>query len=544
MRAAIALLAACVLAGCSAGSSTTTPVAPKAKGKAPARFTISVPSSAGTSSKLRAPQYISAATKSVIVTLTQVSGTAYIGYTDAVNLTTSSPACSGTPLTCTVTISVPIGSDTFTVATYDAPQTSTNPTTPAGNLLSQASLSLTVTANGPNAASLVLGGVPVSLSATPSGPVAPPAGANYLQGNVGGLLLWGSIAQTVTINALDAGGQTIIGQGAPTYTLTSPSGTLTASSVSSNVFALQATTSGSPAVVTPGTVNLTATATPAAGTGTSPVTAGIPVTINHSIVYVCTGTTGTSVEEFYDGATTASVAISNGLNGPRGVAVDSSGTLYVANHGNSTIVEYAGGSTTPTTTLSTGVSSPEGVAVDLSDNLWVGNSGNDALLEFQPGQTSPTTTIPTGLPKLRGVSFDSSGDLWTVDQQDNVVEEFVPPLTSSSTYNLQIITGIDAPIGVADDAPGDVWVGNSASASVTETTPPFTLAPTVLLQGQFNNPQGVAVDAGGTVWVADTGLNEVFECLPPYSTCTAVLNAVNGIDGALWIAVTPGAVVP
>jgi len=85
--------------------------------------------------------------------------------------------------------------------------------------------------------------------------------------------------------------------------------------------------------------------------------------------------------------------ILSGISNPQGIAVDSTGTLYVANEGNSTVTEYPAGSTNPSVTLSTGISSPLDVAVDSDFTVYVSDLSASQVLEFKQGSTSPDVTI-------------------------------------------------------------------------------------------------------------------------------------------------------
>jgi hypothetical protein len=153
----LALLVLFSLAACGAGGgqSAALPSVPAANvpgsgsASTSATFTITVPAAAAPSSMQRTPAYVSPSTASVAITLTTVNGAAYTEspHTIASNLTTSNPNCTGAPLTCTVSAPAVAGTDVFTVTTYDQQQTSTAPATPAGNVLSQATLSIAVTAN-------------------------------------------------------------------------------------------------------------------------------------------------------------------------------------------------------------------------------------------------------------------------------------------------------------------------------------------------------------------------------------------------------------
>src|SRR5476649_2080286 len=204
----IAALTLCALWSCAGGSGmqAVTVPAPVATNSAitpaSARFTIVIPPAVGASANARKPAFVSPSTQSIIITLLDVNGTPYTGTPASVasNLTPSNPACTGTPLTCVVTAPAAGGSDLFSVVTYDTLQSSSSPTTPAGNALSRATLTVAVTGGQPNTVTtpLSLNGVVdhvnVGLSA-PSVTVFTPA------------------TVSVTVNALDKQNNIIVGTG-------------------------------------------------------------------------------------------------------------------------------------------------------------------------------------------------------------------------------------------------------------------------------------------------------------------------------------------
>jgi len=65
------------------------------------------------------------------------------------------------------------------------------------------------------------------------------------------------------------------------------------------------------------------------------------------------------------------------LSSPQGVAVDSSGNVYIADTGNNAIKKWNG--STLTTLVNSGLSHPDGVAVDSSGNVYIADSGNNAI---------------------------------------------------------------------------------------------------------------------------------------------------------------------
>jgi hypothetical protein len=212
IRRWLATLALLSVAACSSGA-TTAPLAPavsspgtsqpSAAAKATANFVITVPAAAATTSaSSRRPAYVSAATQSVIISLIDVNGIAYTGSPNTIssNLATSNPNCSGVPLQCDIAAPAAGGVDTFTVVTYDVPQTSSAPATPAGNVLSRATVNLAVQAGQTGSAPtpLILSGVVTRIALTLGTPTTPAGTAATVP---------------IAVNAYDAANDLIIGAG-------------------------------------------------------------------------------------------------------------------------------------------------------------------------------------------------------------------------------------------------------------------------------------------------------------------------------------------
>ena len=148
----------------------------------------------------------------------------------------------------------------------------------------------------------------------------------------------------------------------------------------------------------------------------------------------------------------------DGLSFPQSVAVDSAGTVYVADDHNSRVVKLAAGSSNQTVLPSTGrYVYPHDVAVDTTGTVYVrAHSGKHVqLLKLVPGSDTWTK-----LPSAGG-------------------EEFVAVDTAGTVYVIR------SGGGVMNLAPG--------SSNWTE------------LPGnhRFVDPQGLAVDTRGNVYVTD-----------------------------------------
>lgn len=192
---------AAMIVGCGGGGQSTVPAGGPApqKGMSSTTFQISIPTTS-TSSVKRSPNYISAGTQSIAITV--AVGSATPGAPTVANLTSSSPNCSSTPaaLVCTVSVAAPIGSDTFGVSLYSG----TNAT---GSVLSKATMTGTVTASTANTIPIVLNGVVANVQ------ISVTDGNNLIPGGYATTL-------PVVVTAEDASGNIIVGGYANPITLT------------------------------------------------------------------------------------------------------------------------------------------------------------------------------------------------------------------------------------------------------------------------------------------------------------------------------------
>lgn len=283
-----------------------------------------------------------------------------------------------------------------------------------------------------------------------------------------------------------------------------------------------------------------------------------------------------------------------GLNTPLAAAVDpNTGDLYVADAGSSRIVRFPSPFANPTriepdavygqpnfASVQPGTSQallnkPRGVAVDASGNLWVADTGNHRVVRFAAATlnspTPPAADLVIGQPDFyssganqggspsastlyapTGLAFDSQGNLYVADYgntrvlryampapgtantaanavwgESNFSTRGVPARTSAATIggptavavgggdSLYVAVPLENrvlvfPAGAATGGAANLVYGQTDFSTTTANSGVFPLASPNSLAG----PSDVKVDPSGSVFIADGGNNRVLQFAP------------------------------
>jgi uncharacterized protein (TIGR03437 family) len=283
---------------------------------------------------------------------------------------------------------------------------------------------------------------------------------------------------------------------------------------------------------------------------------------------------------------------SKGLTNPLGVAVDpTSGNLYVADFGDNRVVRFPSPFANPTriepdavygqanfTAVAAGLSSsamsgPRSVACDAAGNLWVADSGNNRILRFAASTLNSSapvaadtaigqadlvsgaanrgaTVSASGLNTPTGLAFDPQGNLYVADYGNTRVLRFPAPLGPSNpnaaatgvwgeqnfatrgVAQQPSATSMAGPLGVAVDNSGNLYVAVPSDNRVLVfpiATPVGAAATSVYGQSSFilntanagaaplssasslASPADVKIDPSGNVVVTDSANNRVLE---------------------------------
>jgi len=198
------------------------------------------------------------------------------------------------------------------------------------------------------------------------------------------------------------------------------------------------------------------------------------------------------------------------FSGPRGVAIDSAGNVYVADANNSTIRKitsagevstFAGAADSfPGNTDATGAAArffaPEGIAIDSADNLYVADTNNNTIRKITPVRVVTTfagstegragTADGTGAAARffhpEGVAIDRAGNLYVADRLNYTIRKITPAgvvttLAGSTAGRAGSADGTGAaarfntPLGLATDSAGNVYVADHYNSAIRKITP-------------------------------------------------------------------------
>ncbi|HTB50824.1 MAG TPA: hypothetical protein VK701_07590, partial [Solirubrobacteraceae bacterium] len=242
-------------------------------------------------------------------------------------------------------------------------------------------------------------------------------------------------------------------------------------------------------------------------------------------IEVLTSTSGAYVTSF-------GTSGSGALKEPEGIALDSSGDIWVSDTGHNRIVEFG-----PEGTFSREVGSlgsgngqlkgPQGITIS-EGSVFVVDAGNDRVQQFSStgaylaqfgskGSGSGQFKEPYGI-----TSNPSSGNLYVADLGNHRSQEFSPSgryLTSWETWGPA--HQLTSPYGLAVGSTGTLYVSDLYGSKVTVWTPPEAGAAHLGYasqigsagsgNGQFSTPIDEATDGEGNLWVTDYGNNRIEE---------------------------------
>jgi hypothetical protein len=248
------------------------------------------------------------------------------------------------------------------------------------------------------------------------------------------------------------------------------------------------------------------------------------------------------------------------FNSPKGLALDSSGDLFIADYGNNAIREITdlsgtGNGVTETWDKSPNINAPVGVVFDAGDNLYVLNRGgtsafstNGSVIEYDMYGFLIGTNA-THLTNAAAITLDTAGNIYVTERTNLVIrisglsQTNVATVTASNAMLQGIVAMPNGFLAVCDsrrngiyniDPNTGIWTTNAGFNGSGDGTGPNNVGVPNSM-AKFLNPYGVVAAGDGTLIVSDYGNDRV-----KVITAAGITTNLYGVSSNDWDSQFPG----
>ena len=257
------------------------------------------------------------------------------------------------------------------------------------------------------------------------------------------------------------------------------------------------------------------------------------------------------------------LATNASMQGANGVAVDGSGNIFIADTYDNRIRKVSASTGIITTIAGNGTSGfsgdggpatsaelkgPTGIALDSSGNIYIGDTSNNRVRKitvatgiistvagsgngsvFYSGDGGPATSACMYYP--HGIALDASGNIYIADGNNQRIRKVTIStgvITTIAGSGVQGYSGdgsaataakLNYPLSVAVDSNGNVYVGDGSNQRIRKITPSTGVITTIAGNGtggfvgdsgpatsaEIYGANGIALDSSANLYIADTG---------------------------------------